>query len=62
MNLDCSGTQENVWNQLLAIGRLMRPVAQLGNTEGNGNNNTLPFYNDEAIEDDDDDELEAQSR
>jgi len=62
VNLDCSGTQENVWNQLLAIGRLMRPVAQLGNTEGNGNNNTLPFYNDEAIEDDDDDELEAQSR
>ena len=62
MNLDCSGTQENVWNQLLAIGRLIRPVAQLGKTEGNGNNNTLTIYKDEAIEDDDDDELEAQSR
>jgi hypothetical protein len=29
VNLDCSGTPENVWEQLLAIGRLMRPVAQL---------------------------------
>merc|ERR1712150_374476 len=28
VNLDCSGTPENVWQQLLAIGRLMRPVAQ----------------------------------
>mmetsp|Transcript_3610 Transcript_3610/g.5328 ORF Transcript_3610/g.5328 Transcript_3610/m.5328 type:complete len:235 (-) Transcript_3610:82-786(-) len=28
VNLDCTGTPENVWNQLLAIGRLMRPVAQ----------------------------------
>lgn len=27
VNLDCSGTPENVWQQLLAIGRLMRPVA-----------------------------------
>lgn len=27
VNLDCSGTADNVWNQLLAIGRLMRPVA-----------------------------------
>jgi len=26
VNLDCSGTPENVWNQLLAIGRLMRPA------------------------------------
>jgi len=24
VRLDCNGTQENVWNQLLAIGRLMR--------------------------------------
>lgn len=31
VNLDCSGTPENVWNQLLAIGRLMRPAAQLSN-------------------------------
>ena len=29
VNLDCSGTPENVWQQLLAIGRLMRPVARL---------------------------------
>jgi adenylate kinase len=29
VNLDCSGTSENVWNQLLAIGRLMRPATQL---------------------------------
>jgi hypothetical protein len=28
VNLDCTGTPENVWEQLLAIGRLMRPVAQ----------------------------------
>lgn len=28
VNLDCSGTPENVWQQLLAIGRLMRPVAR----------------------------------
>eukprot|EP00558_Chaetoceros_sp_UNC1202_P006123 CAMPEP_0197235974 /NCGR_PEP_ID=MMETSP1429-20130617/3273_1 /TAXON_ID=49237 /ORGANISM="Chaetoceros sp., Strain UNC1202" /LENGTH=343 /DNA_ID=CAMNT_0042694705 /DNA_START=257 /DNA_END=1288 /DNA_ORIENTATION=- len=33
VNLDCSGTPENVWNQLLAIGRMMRPAAQL-RTEG----------------------------
>ena len=26
VNLDCSGTPQNVWNQLVAIGRLMRPV------------------------------------
>lgn len=31
VNLDCSGTPENVWNQLLAIGRLMRPATQLSN-------------------------------
>jgi len=29
VNLDCSGTPENVWQQLLAIGRLMRPAAQV---------------------------------
>jgi adenylate kinase family enzyme len=29
VNLDCSGTPENVWQQLLAIGRLMRPAAKL---------------------------------
>ena len=31
VNLDCSGSRENVWEQLLAIGRLMRPVTNLGN-------------------------------
>jgi len=30
VNLDCSSTPENVWQQLLAIGRLMRPVANPG--------------------------------
>lgn len=33
VNLDCSGSPESVWDQLLAIGRLMRPAAYLG-TEG----------------------------
>jgi len=28
VNLDCSGTAENVWLQLSAIGKLMRPVAR----------------------------------
>jgi len=40
VNLDCSGTPENVWNQLLAIGRLMRPAAQLSN---NGSNDSPIF-------------------
>ena len=26
---DCSGTPENVWEQLSAIGRLMRPATRL---------------------------------
>jgi len=26
INLDCSGSEESVWEQLLAIGRLMRPA------------------------------------
>lgn len=62
VNLDCSGTHQNVFNQLLAIGRLMRPTAQKVNSEGaaNGNNtSTLPFFHDEAIEEE---HLEAQSR
>ena len=29
VNLDCGGTPEDVWNQLVAIGRLMRPAAAL---------------------------------
>lgn len=40
VHLDCSSTPENVWNQLLAIGRLMRPVAQLGGGYVNGNSNS----------------------
>eukprot|EP00978_Attheya_sp_CCMP212_P028660 scaffold99600_cov44-Attheya_sp.AAC.3 len=28
VHLDCAGTQENVWDQLLAIGRLMRPASR----------------------------------
>lgn len=46
VNLDCGGTPENVWQQLLAIGRLMRPAATLGSTE-----NGIP-----AIFDDNDDD------
>jgi len=42
VNLDCSGTPENVWNQLLAIGRLMRPAAQL-----NGNVSAQQMLGDE---------------
>lgn len=29
VNLDCSGTPDNVWHQLEAIGRLMRPVTKI---------------------------------
>lgn len=29
VNLDCSGTPEDVWSQLVAIGRLMRPATAL---------------------------------
>jgi adenylate kinase family enzyme len=29
VNLDCSGTQDSVWNQLLAIGRLMRSAVKV---------------------------------
>ena len=36
VNLDCSGTPENVWNQLLAIGRLMRPAAKFNNPDFKG--------------------------
>lgn len=40
VNLDCSGTPENVWQQLLAIGRLMRPVAQVGSTSSSSTQST----------------------
>jgi adenylate kinase len=33
VNLDCSGTPDNVWNQLVGIGRLMRPATQIGEKE-----------------------------
>lgn len=29
VNLDCSGTPDSVWEQLKAIGRLMRPAVKL---------------------------------
>ena len=29
VELDCSGTKEDVWGQLTAIGRLMRPAVKL---------------------------------
>jgi len=46
VNLDCSSTPQNVWNQLLAIGRLMRPT--LSNTKNNVNeiDNNIPFFQD----------------
>jgi adenylate kinase len=31
INLDCSGNHESVWQQLVAIGRLMRPAVKLNN-------------------------------
>lgn len=31
INLDCSGDSESVWQQLVAIGRLMRPAVRLNN-------------------------------
>jgi len=43
VNLDCSGSPENVWNQLLAIGRLMRPATQLSNVSENH-----PFFDDSS--------------
>mmetsp|Transcript_36315 Transcript_36315/g.53274 ORF Transcript_36315/g.53274 Transcript_36315/m.53274 type:complete len:149 (+) Transcript_36315:358-804(+) len=32
ISLDCSGNEDSVWQQLLAIGRLMRPATQLKET------------------------------
>ena len=46
VNLDCSGSPDNVWDQLLAIGRLMRPVIQyntstvVGGEHTNGHDDT----------------------
>lgn len=50
VNLDCSGSAENVWNQLVAIGRLMRPVAQTStapiatNGKTNGSSDDSNFW------------------
>ena len=33
VNLDCSGTPDNVWNQLVGIGRLMRSATKIGEKE-----------------------------
>lgn len=45
VNLDCGGPPEHVWQQLLAIGRLMRPAVKLPNLSGNNdnNNNTISW-------------------
>ena len=32
VNLDCEGTPDQVWNQLLTIGKLMRPVVKSSST------------------------------
>jgi len=42
VNLDCSSTPQNVWNQLLAIGRLMRPTLSTKNADSK-----VPFFQDE---------------
>lgn len=61
MNLDCGGTPENVWQQLLAIGRLMRPAASLGTVESG----PLPVFDDKEqeevaiVDDDKENELRA---
>ena len=36
IELDCSGTPEEVWEQLLAVGRLMRPAVALPAPSGYG--------------------------
>ena len=54
VNLDCSGTPEIVWDQLLAVGRLMRPVAKLS---GGGESRGMIFR---AIEEDNDSDEEVQ--
>lgn len=48
VNLDCGGTPENVWQQLLAIGRLMRPAASLGTVEVE--NSPLPILEEDVKE------------
>lgn len=36
VNLDCTGPPESVWEQLKAIGRLMRPAVKVRDTNGGG--------------------------
>mmetsp|Transcript_27253 Transcript_27253/g.45430 ORF Transcript_27253/g.45430 Transcript_27253/m.45430 type:complete len:352 (+) Transcript_27253:77-1132(+) len=44
VNLDCSGTSDQVWDQLLAIGRLMRPAVKV---------RAVPIDEDDDHDDDD---------
>ena len=43
VNLDCSGSPESVWNQLLAIGRLMRPAVKHSKAEDAPMDDDVPF-------------------
>jgi adenylate kinase family enzyme len=42
VNLDSSGSEESVWEQLSAIGRLMRPAVKMGNSSASASG-ILPF-------------------
>jgi adenylate kinase len=43
VNLDCSGTAENVWQQLVAIGRLMRPAARIPSINNSKDGTPVPL-------------------
>jgi adenylate kinase len=43
VNLDCSGTKEHVWDQLLAIGRLMRPACAVTKKKPESHNDEDKF-------------------
>eukprot|EP00525_Craspedostauros_australis_P004398 CAMPEP_0198111586 /NCGR_PEP_ID=MMETSP1442-20131203/3540_1 /TAXON_ID= /ORGANISM="Craspedostauros australis, Strain CCMP3328" /LENGTH=294 /DNA_ID=CAMNT_0043768085 /DNA_START=741 /DNA_END=1625 /DNA_ORIENTATION=- len=51
VNLDCSGTPEQVWEQLEAIGRLMRPATRIPHGAGDGLAGVVEsaFPNDERV-------------
>jgi adenylate kinase len=53
VNLDCSGTEKHVWEQLSAIGRLMRPVTRLDKHKITGASN-LPLKSSKSNDDSDD--------
>ena len=57
VNLDCSGTPEIVWNQLLAVGRLMRPVAKIGTTGGETTTLLFPSGEEDESHDEGDEEI-----